>query len=89
MTNIHINTPLIESLSIGKKLHAKVWLKVDALQPCGSFKARGIGYACQKYVENGAQALVSSACILLHCRDFFRITGLRLSCHLRSRPGKP
>ena len=61
MTNIHINTPLIESLSIGKKLHANVWLKLDALQPCGSFKARGIGYACQKYVENGAKALVSSS----------------------------
>jgi L-serine/L-threonine ammonia-lyase len=61
VANIHINTPLIESLSIGKKLRAKVWLKVDALQPCGSFKARGIGYACQKYVENGAKALVSSS----------------------------
>ncbi len=61
MKNIHINTPLIESLSIGKKLHAKVWLKIDALQPCGSFKARGIGFACQKYVKNGARALVSSS----------------------------
>lgn len=61
MINIHINTPLIESLSIGKKLHANVWLKVDALQPCGSFKARGIGFACQKYVKNGAKALVSSS----------------------------
>lgn len=61
MINIHINTPLIESLSIGKRLHANVWLKVDALQPCGSFKARGIGFACQKYVKNGALALVSSS----------------------------
>ena len=61
MENIHINTPLIESLFIGKNLRAKVWLKVDALQPCGSFKARGIGYACQKYVANGAKALVSSS----------------------------
>jgi len=59
--NIHINTPLIESLFFGKNLRANVWLKVDALQPCGSFKARGIGYACQKYVANGAKALVSSS----------------------------
>jgi len=58
---MHINTPLIESLSIGKNLRADVWLKVEAMQPCGSFKARGIGYACQKYVENGARALVSSS----------------------------
>ena len=61
MKTIHINTPLIESLSIGKALRGKVWLKVDALQPCGSFKARGIGYACQQYVVNGAKALVSSS----------------------------
>jgi L-serine/L-threonine ammonia-lyase len=61
VANLHINTPLIESLSIGKKLRANVWLKLDALQPCGSFKARGIGYACQKHVENGAKALLSSS----------------------------
>ena len=61
MKYIHINTPLIESLSIGKNLRANVWLKVDALQPCGSFKARGIGYACQKYAGNGARALISSS----------------------------
>ncbi len=61
MNHIHINTPLIESLSIGKSLRAKVWLKVEAMQPCGSFKARGIGYACQQYVDGGARALVSSS----------------------------
>lgn len=61
MKNIHINTPLIESLSIGKNLRANIWLKVDAMQPCGSFKARGIGYACQKYVDSGAKTLVSSS----------------------------
>jgi len=61
MTNIHINTPLIESLFVGKNLCAKVWLKIEALQPCGSFKARGIGYACKKYIADGAKALVSSS----------------------------
>ncbi|MBC2705118.1 pyridoxal-phosphate dependent enzyme [Desulfobacula sp.] len=45
MTRLHIDTPLIESLSINKELDATVWLKMEALQPCGSFKARGIGYA--------------------------------------------
>ena len=58
---MYINTPLIESLSIGKTLPANVWLKMDALQPCGSFKVRGIGHACQKYVKNGATALISSS----------------------------
>ncbi len=61
MMKLHIDTPLIESLSVGKNLPAHVWLKMEALQPCGSFKARGIGYACDMYVNNGAKALVSSS----------------------------
>jgi len=58
---LHIETPLIESLSVGKGLAANVWLKIEAVQPCGSFKARGVGYACNKYVNNGAKLLVSSS----------------------------
>ncbi|ROS05327.1 L-serine ammonia-lyase [Sinobacterium caligoides] len=58
---LHINTPLIESLSVGRGLSAKVWLKMEALQPCGSFKARGVGYACEQYIKEGAKALVSSS----------------------------
>ena len=61
MTDIHISTPLIESLFVGKNLGAKVWLKIEAMQSCGSFKARGIGYACKKYIADGAKALVSSS----------------------------
>ena len=58
---IHIQTPLIESLSVGKNLAARVWLKMEALQPCGSFKARGVGFACSKYATEGATAFVSSS----------------------------
>jgi len=61
MAHLHINTPLIESLSIGQNLCANVWLKIEALQPCGSFKARGVGYTCKKVVKNGAKSLVSSS----------------------------
>ena len=61
MNDLYINTPLIESLSVGADLDARVWLKLEAMQPCGSFKARGIGYACKKYLEDGATALVSSS----------------------------
>lgn len=61
MEKLHTNTPLIESLPLSKQLGAKVWLKMDALQPCGSFKARGVGFACQQYVEQGAKSLVSSS----------------------------
>ena len=50
MKELHINTPLVESLSMSRQSAGKVWLKMETMQPCGSFKARGIGYACQKYV---------------------------------------
>ena len=46
---LHIKTPLIESLSVGKNLPGNIWLKMDALQPCGSFKVRGVGYVCEKH----------------------------------------
>ena len=61
MTRLHIDTPLIKSLSINKEFDANIWLKMEALQPCGSFKARGIGYACKKYIADGAKELISSS----------------------------
>ncbi len=61
MTRLHIETPLIKSLSINKRSDANIWLKMEALQPCGSFKARGIGYACKKYIADGAKELISSS----------------------------
>ena len=61
MKELHINTPLIESLPMSKEKHSKIWLKMESMQPCGSFKARGIGYACQKYISNGAKSLVASS----------------------------
>ena len=61
MTKLHINTPLIESLSMSKEKASRIWLKMETMQPCGSFKARGIGHACQKYVADGARALISSS----------------------------
>jgi L-serine/L-threonine ammonia-lyase len=61
MTNLHTVTPLIESPILSKQLSARVWLKMDALQPSGSFKTRGVGFACQQYQAKGATALVSSS----------------------------
>jgi L-serine/L-threonine ammonia-lyase len=43
---LHVDTPLIESLPLGRAAGREVWLKLDALQPAGSFKIRGIGLAC-------------------------------------------
>ncbi|KAL4761614.1 putative L-serine dehydratase [Aspergillus foveolatus] len=38
-----IETPLIESVSLSKTAGCRVFLKLDLLQPSGSFKSRGIG----------------------------------------------
>lgn len=61
MEHLHIETPLLESLHLSAVNGGKVWLKLEALQPTGSFKLRGIGYACTKASRSGARELVSSS----------------------------
>ena len=61
MNSLHIETPLIESIPMAKKVNGKVWLKLEALQPSGSFKLRGVGNACQTYIRMGAKKFVSSS----------------------------
>ncbi len=58
---LHIETPLIQSRHLSVHCGRPVWLKMDALQPPGSFKIRGVGHACETYVQRGAQRLVSSS----------------------------
>ena len=59
-TPLHIVTPLIESLAM-RRPGQSVWLKMEALQPAGSFKNRGVGHACSVYAARGAQRFVSSS----------------------------
>ncbi len=58
---LHIKTPLLQSLPLSRKAGTSVWLKMEALQPSGSFKLRGIGRACQHYAEQGARKFISSS----------------------------
>ena len=58
---LHLNTPLVESLPLSLAAGRAVWLKMDALQPPGSFKIRGIGLACETYAARGATRFVSSS----------------------------
>jgi len=58
---LHIETPLIQSRHLSVHCGRPVWLKMDALQPPGSFKIRGVGHACETYIRRGAQRLVSSS----------------------------
>ncbi len=59
--HLHIKTPLIESIPLSQKSKGQVWLKMDALQPSGSFKMRGVGYACKTYKKEGAKKFISSS----------------------------
>jgi L-serine/L-threonine ammonia-lyase len=61
MEPLHIVTPLWESQPLTSSLGESVFLKMEALQPTGSFKIRGIGYACQSSRDGGATRLVSSS----------------------------
>ncbi|WP_411563374.1 pyridoxal-phosphate dependent enzyme [Pseudomonas shirazensis] len=58
---LHIQTPLIESRPMSLAAGRSIWLKLDALQPCGSFKLRGVGHACELHHARGARHFVSSS----------------------------
>ncbi|KAF9973211.1 hypothetical protein BGZ73_003571 [Actinomortierella ambigua] len=45
---LHNQTPLMYSVELSRKLQTNVWLKLEALQPSGSFKIRGLGNMCLK-----------------------------------------
>ncbi len=61
MNPLHLETPLFESRALSKVSGRPVWLKLEAVQPPGSFKIRGIGQACQEYARRGARRFISSS----------------------------
>lgn len=61
MKPLHVPTPLWESPSLAAAMGAPVYLKMEALQPIGSFKVRGIGAACQANFAAGASRLVCAS----------------------------
>ena len=61
MKPIHVVTPLWESRSLTEATGARVLLKMEALQPIGSFKARGMGFACQVSWKAGARRVVCAS----------------------------
>jgi L-serine/L-threonine ammonia-lyase len=57
----HLVTPLLDSAHLGRASGSRVWIKLESLQPTGSFKIRGVGRACEEAVAGGARRLVSSS----------------------------
>lgn len=61
MPPLHIETPYIESRALTIHSGRSIWLKMEALQPPGSFKIRGVGLKCQEAVKKGAARFISSS----------------------------
>lgn len=59
--SLHVKTPLIQSPSIEASSERPTWVKLDALQPPGSFKIRGIGLLCEEHARGGATRFISSS----------------------------
>jgi len=58
---LHVETPLIYSNPLSKTLGRDVFLKLENLQPGGSFKIRGIGHTMQEAVKNGKTLFIGSS----------------------------
>jgi L-serine/L-threonine ammonia-lyase len=58
---MHLDTPLLRTDAHYAACAKPVWLKMDALQPAGSFKLRGVGRLCVHEIKNGAQAIVCAS----------------------------
>ena len=58
---LHIQTPIIRDAEVEASLGKVVWLKMECLQPTGSFKIRGIGLLCQELKSAGCTRFVSSS----------------------------
>jgi len=54
---LHILTPLVPSPELSRRNGVNIWLKLENIQPSGSFKIRGLGHISQKAVQqHGKQA---------------------------------
>ncbi|KAK5916305.1 hypothetical protein CgunFtcFv8_011303 [Champsocephalus gunnari] len=56
----HLNTPLLESVSMTQRVGTPVFLKMENSQPSGSFKIRGIGHLCQQLATDSKGVVCSS-----------------------------
>lgn len=59
--SLHIQTPVFRDAEVDAALGKSVWLKMECLQPTGSFKIRGVGLLCQELRSAGCTRFVSSS----------------------------
>jgi L-serine/L-threonine ammonia-lyase len=61
MPALYTETPLLRAPPELVGADRTVWLKMDALQPSGSFKMRGVSHLVQQRVAEGARAVVCAS----------------------------
>lgn len=61
VAKLHQTTPVWESIPLSRAAGVPVRLKMEALQPIGSFKIRGIGALCQHLAAKGSKRFISSS----------------------------
>jgi threonine synthase len=61
VTLLEGGTPLLPAPRLSERVNAEVWLKVEGVNPTGSFKDRGMTMAISKAVEEGAKAVVCAS----------------------------
>lgn len=63
--SLHIETPLLLSEPLSARVGVPVYLKLELLQPSGSFKDRGMGHLCAHLKAAGAKVCVCSTALLV------------------------
>lgn len=58
---LHHWTPTFHSRTLSLHTGKTIYLKMECMQPVGSYKIRGIGRLCQHYAEKGIKHFVSSS----------------------------
>src|SRR5918995_5947654 len=61
VTLLEGGTPLVDAPHLSERTGARVLLKLEGLNPTGSFKDRGMTLAMSKAVEEGAKAVICAS----------------------------
>lgn len=56
---LHRTTPLLESIPLSIASGRRVFLKMENMQPSGSFKLRGVGHLCERAAREGATCFIA------------------------------
>jgi len=74
LDSLYVQTPILESTPLSKEIGVPVYLKMEALQPCGSFKNRGAAILLSDFAARGKRDFVTASwgnaglCLAYCCR---------------------